>query len=138
MKFFSRLTLFLLLLSLFIAFNATSGKAEIKGKMLLENCKEAVKYIENKNDSSINHSAVNFCIGYISGVNDLHTKFIDSVATFEPPIYCTPANTQIEEMIKIVVKFLEQHPQDLTYQGAELTVSALRDAYPCPNNTPPK
>jgi hypothetical protein len=138
MKFLSRLTLFLLLPSLLIAFNATSGKAEINGKMLLENCKEAVKYIENKNDSSINHSAVNFCIGYISGVNDLHTKFIDSVACFEPPIYCIPANTQIEEMIKIVVKFLEQHPQDLTYQGAALTVSALRDVYPCNYGTPQK
>jgi hypothetical protein len=138
MKFLARLTFFLLLPSLFIAFNATSGKAEINGKMLLENCKEAVRSMGNKNDPSINHSSVNFCVGYISGINDLHLEFIESVASFEPPIYCAPPNTQIEEMIKIVVKFLEQHPQDLTYQGAELTASALKIAYPCGYNTPQK
>ena len=125
------LTFFLLLPSLFIASNASAGIAEIDGNALLDNCKEAVRYWENKNTPAVNFSAVNFCIGYMSGINDLHKTFVKSVASFEPPLFCTPPAIKIEELVKVVVKFLEAHQENLSFQGSELTIPALREAYPC-------
>ena len=129
-----KLAFSLFVLFLFIA-SATSVKAEIDGNMLLQNCNEAVRFMQNKNVPSPNYSAVNFCVGYISGVNDLHTTFIRSVACFDPPVFCNPQPTEIEQLVKIVVEFLKAHPEDLHFQGSVLTVSALKEAFPCTHKT---
>lgn len=127
-----KLTLLLLFTSLFIPSTATSGMAEIDGNMLLDNCKEAVRYMENKNAPSINFSSVNFCMGFISGVNQLHTAFVSSVSCFDPPMFCGPPPANSEDLIKMVVKFLKTNPQDLHFQGSVLTIAALKEAFPCP------
>jgi hypothetical protein len=133
-----KLALSFFVLFLFIASVTSSVKAEIDGSMLLENCNEAVRYMQNKNAPSPNFSAVNFCVGYISGVNDLHTTFVRSVACFDPPLFCNPQPAEIERLVKIVVEFLKAHPEDLHFQGSVLTVSALKEAFPCTYNTSQK
>jgi len=133
-----KLALSIIVLFLFIASVTTSAKAEIDGSMLLQNCIEAVRYMQNKNAPSPNISAVNFCVGYISGVNDMHTTFVRSVACFDPPVFCNAPPADIEKLVKIVVEFLKAHPEDLHFQGAVLTVSALKEAFPCTYNTSQK
>ncbi len=73
---------------LFVISTASPGWAEINGKVLLDNCKEAVRYMDDKNASSINFSLLKFCVGYISGVNDLRKTCVDSVSNFEPLLFC--------------------------------------------------
>ena len=133
-----KLALSIIVLFLFIASVTTSAKAEIDGSMLLQNCIEAVRYMQNKNAPSPNITAVNFCVGYISGVNDMHTTFVRSVACFDPPVFCNAPPADIEKLVKIVVEFLKAHPEDLHFQGAVLTVSALKEAFPCTYNTSQK
>jgi len=125
-------TLLLIIVSLFIACSASSSLAEIDGNMLLENCNEAARYLGNKNNLPVNFSSVNLCVGYISGVNDLHTTFVGSVACFDPPVFCSPRPAHLEQLVKIVVNYLKKHPEDLHFQGSVLTVAALKDAFPCP------
>ncbi len=127
-----KLTFLLLIASLFIASSASPGMVEIDGNMLLENCQEAVRYMDNKNTQSVNLSSVNFCVGYISGVNDLHTTFVGSVACFDPPVFCSPRPANLEQLVKIVANFLNAHPENLHIKGSVLAVAALKDAFPCP------
>ena len=138
MKLFKRLTFILLILSLFIAFNARFGKAEIDGYKLLYYCKEAVRNIENKNAPSIDFSAVNFCVGFISGINEMHTAFVKSIACFDPPVFCAPMSIDSEQLVMNVFNFLKAHPEDLHFQSSVLTISALKEAFPCPYHTKEK
>jgi len=120
-----------LFIALILAFTVSPGLAEIDGNMLLDNCKEAVSYLENENDPSINLSAVNFCVGFVSGVNEVHNTFVSSVSCFDPPVFCIPPQTKPEQLVKVVFKFLKSHPEDLHYQGSVITISALKEAFPC-------
>jgi hypothetical protein len=127
-----KLVLFVLTASLLISCIAPHVRAEVDGTILLDNCTEAIKYIDNKNDPSINFTAVNYCVGYISGINDLHTSFIASVSCFDPPKYCVPQQIKPEQLVQVIVRFLNIHPEDLHFQGSDLIIAALKDAFPCP------
>ena len=130
-----KLTLLLLMASLFITSSASPGIAEVDGEMLLENCQEAVRSMDDKNAAAVNFSSVNFCVGFISGVNDLHTTFVGSVSCFDPPLFCSPRPADLEQLVKIVSVYLKAHPEDLHFNGSVLTVAALKDAFPCPYST---
>ena len=127
-----------LIASTTFASTAYLGKTEIDGNVLLNKCDEAIKYIENRNAPHIDISAVNFCVGFISGVNEMHTAFVKSVTCFDPPVYCAPISVSSEQLVKNVVNFLRAHPEDLHFHGSFLTLSALKKAYPCDYNTTPK
>ena len=118
--------------AILIAFAASPAMAEIDGNMLLDNCNEAVRYLEDKNAPSINFSAVNFCVGFISGVNEVHSTFVSSVSCFDPPVFCIPPKTNQEQLVKVVFNFLKSHPEDLHYKGSVIAISALKEAFPCP------
>jgi hypothetical protein len=121
--------------SLLISCITSHGRTEVDGNMLLNNCLEAIKYIDNKNDPTINISAANYCVGYISGINDLHAYFVSSISCFDPPKYCLPQETNSEQLVKIIVKFFKTHLEDLQFQGSDLVIVALKEAFPCPSNT---
>ena len=124
-----RVTLVLLVVaSLFIASPVLAG---IDGSKLLDDCQEAIRFQENKNAPSINFSSVNICTGYILGISDLHANFVSSVGCFDPPFFCKPPPADLEQLVKIVVKFLKENPQDLHFQGSVLTMAALKEAFPC-------
>jgi len=127
-----KLTLPLIIASCFVASSACPARAEIDGTTLLDTCKEAARYMADKNDSSINFSSVNFCAGYISGVKSLHASFVSSVACFDPPAFCLPADTNVEQLVHVVVSFLKNNPEDLHFPGSDLTVAAFKEAFTCP------
>jgi hypothetical protein len=120
---------------LFTVLTVSPVMAEIDGSVLLDNCNKAVLSMENRDALSVNSSAVNFCLGYITGVNDLHASFVRSISSFEPPLFCAPPATGIEHLVRTVVKFLKAHPEDLSFPGSALTIDALKEAYPCPYST---
>jgi len=131
-------TLILLIASLFISCIASQVRAEVNGSKLLDNCLEAIKYIDNRNDPSINSASVNFCVGYISGVNESHSTFVSSVACYDPPVFCNPSHDNLNQLVKITINYLKRHPDYLHYDGSFLILSALKEAFPCSHNTPQK
>ena len=125
-------TLILLIVSFFIASFASHARAEVDGAMLLNNCADAVKYMENNKDPSINFASVHFCFGYISSINDIHNNFVSSVACFDPPVFCAPSPADMEQYVKIIVRYLKSHPEYLPDDGSVLALAALQEAFPCP------
>lgn len=68
------------------------------------------------------------CAGYMMGFSDLasHVKIVPIAAR------CIPAGSTADQLRRIVVKFLKDHPEELHFTGASLTDYALSQAFPCP------
>lgn len=59
--------------------------------------------------------------GYVMGVHDS----LDGV------VFCTPDNAKAGQILAVVKKYLQQHPE-LWSKGADLlAAAALKDAFPC-------
>lgn len=71
---------------------------------------------------------VGLCEGYIAGVNDAAIGYgSDSMKS----LYCVPPNAEMEQLIRVVKKSLEDNPSHLHFPSSVLVVHALKDAFPC-------
>ena len=46
--------------------------------------------------------------------------------------FCQPLNNPYKELLTVVVRFLDAHPERLNEKFGILALEALRGAYPCP------
>ncbi len=101
------------------------------GNDLIQNCKLAVA-IEDRNSDSLSDTdwmKATHCLGLIDGVSGLNALYqgLKYRTTF-----CLPQNgLQSIQGARIVVKYLEEHPELLHKSDVELTALALQKAYPC-------
>lgn len=69
------------------------------------------------------------CVGFVSAVADLMTAV---------PLYgrraCLNSAFKIQDGVTVVQRWIEAHPNDIPYDGREIVVVALSEAYPCPSN----
>jgi hypothetical protein len=73
---------------------------------------------------------VGTCLGFISGVVDLNTMDLDIL---KKPIHtwCVPDGVTTTQLAKVVVKYGNDHPEELHYPGVMVVVGALVGAFPC-------
>jgi len=69
------------------------------------------------------------CEGYIAGVSDT-TQGYDSVAP-KNRLYCLPSNVDMDQLIRVVKKWLEDNPSQLNLPAHILVKRALGEAFPC-------
>ena len=69
------------------------------------------------------------CVGFVSAVADLLNAI---------PLYgrraCLPSAFKIQDGVTAVQRWIEAHPNDLAYDGREIVIVALSEAYQCPGN----
>jgi hypothetical protein len=77
------------------------------------------------------------CIGLVWGISAMAS--ISRLASPPlPTLSCQPPELSTVQVARIIVRFLETHPELLHYDGPMLAVYALQDAFPCPAPaTPP-
>ena len=66
------------------------------------------------------------CATYISGVADATRG-----TTWDGVPYYMPMGVSGGQLNKVVIKFLNDHPESLHFPAASLTQSALLEAFPC-------
>ena len=74
------------------------------------------------------------CLGYIRAVSDAVQSSANS-KTGVPALFCIPggeAGVTSGQVVKVVIKYLEEHPQDLHKDAAGLVMSGLAEAFPAP------
>ena len=73
---------------------------------------------------------VGMCLGFISGVDDLNTMDSDILKT---PIHawCVPGGVTTTQLAKVVVKYGNDHPEELHFPAVAVVVGALVGAFPC-------
>ena len=71
-----------------------------------------------------------YCYGVMKGVTSMMEVFQisdDSVART-----CLPGGVAVEQQARVVIKYFNEHPEELNEDHALLVMLAFTDAYPCP------
>jgi hypothetical protein len=72
------------------------------------------------------------CMGFIAGVLDR-----DTIATTDETghpagrNFCVPAEASTTQLAKVVVKYGDDHPQQLHLPAVVIVLLAMKDAFPC-------
>jgi hypothetical protein len=74
------------------------------------------------------------CIGYLAGFMDgvvTEVVFAESVTKEKPPVpYSWPEGVELGEILRIVLKYIKDHPEAVHLQTAVLALRALQEAFP--------
>lgn len=108
-------------------------------KDLKTDCEEAIRLDSDKNASNVNTLRVGSCYGYMDGVIDTQTffawVFAGKKGTFEEAkkyfLFCINEGVTRVQIATIVVKYLNDHPDELQHSPASTIIASLMDAYPC-------
>ena len=127
-------TLLTLLLILLSCATVARASEEPTGIELLQECQAAtVEHPTATDDYRGSH-----CIGYLAGVTDtlrmweyLNKDAHAGKLAPPTPLACIPDAVTRFELVKVVVKYLDDNPKELHLGYAPLVYLALWDAYPC-------
>ncbi len=79
------------------------------------------------------------CLGCVTGVADEHFNCQTSEASSAAPLdptkhFCLPDGVTPNQTVRVVVKWLEDHPAQLHESAVELVLGALKENFPCHKN----
>lgn len=122
-------TLAYLLPAAMIGLLPSSVRAE-DGNSLLKRCAQAETASDGQT-SGTKAVDVFSCFGYVQGVIGLNS-FYQHTANFSClPEFCPPEKVPNIQAVRVLVKYLKEHPANLDLHETVLTVAAFRDAWPC-------
>ena len=115
-----------------LSFSADGAESqEIDGNVLLRGCNSLLRASEG--DVSHRDAGEYFCLGLVLGIDDTIVvqnakagNVLDARALF-----CSPARGKIVQSIRVVVKYLNDHPERLNERSSALAIEALMKAFPC-------
>ena len=117
---------------LFAPFADAGDKNFSDGRKLLEVCNITEKAMDQNvpMENIYKHSAldIGYCFGYVEGIvglNSIYKPFRREIA------FCPPAGYTNEQGVRILTKYLRQHPEALHQRGIGLAWYAFREAFPC-------
>ncbi len=117
-----------LLLIIILAFSGVSAQTDT-GMDLLRGCNAIIQAEEGKEVSMEDQLMSFYWIGYLGGFNDA-AVLIDTAAAHG--IYCVPpTGIENDQLVRVVKKYLDEHPEDLHQSARILILFALREAFPC-------
>lgn len=75
-----------------------------------------------------------YCFGYLRGLVEGNIAIPQWLADDEKAkgMFCVPPEGQNEQIARVVIQYLEAHPQDLHQSAVALSLAALYRAFPCP------
>lgn len=101
---------YLLTIVLLFSFNQAAALGFITGSRLLEVC-------EARLSETGSAAKGNICLGFVMGIADAHDTFTDWGVM--SPRWCFPDNIETGQLIRIVTKSLQEHPEDLHLSGIQ-------------------
>ncbi len=119
--------LFCFILGVFISHTSISSPS---GNELLRSCGAAIKQQDGIKISPKESLEALWCIGYLAG-------FLDAVGLSPPKfdgkqIICPPKEgISTEQLIRVVTKWLHEHPEHLHESGRMEALLAISRAFPC-------
>jgi len=112
----------LLILSLVVSLNVSATDT---GNVLLADCAEVM---EPRSDKNINILNASVCVSFIHGMRiatDIHQHQL------KVSLFCTPHKVSAMQTVRIVYKYLQEHPEKLHESKNWLVLYALEEAFPC-------
>lgn len=107
-----------------------AGNYHYKAEVLVGVCKAVENVnIDGKTVPLKDAMAVGTCLGFISGVADLNTMDLDILKTHHA--WCVPDGVTTTQLAKVVVKYGNDHPEELHFPAVVVVAGALVGAFPC-------
>jgi len=117
------------LVFLAVVFLWSSASAQATGTRLLRMCQAAEKHFDKQTITNDEAIFAGFCVGFISGVEEADARINGQGKA--PGGVCLPATAGAEQMVRVVLKWMREHPDKLNLSGEEVVVDALKAAFPC-------
>jgi hypothetical protein len=108
--------------------NSFAEREGLDGNTSLKICKDALKFVEEQQLSTQEKINGSYCGGFLLGFYESH--LIEQENT-KPKLYCMPHDIKTEQLNRIFVKYLEEHPERLREETADLLYASLKNAFPC-------
>jgi hypothetical protein len=113
--------------------------SSVDGNVLLTKCHPALQMAEvTPKLSQDEWAAALYCLGFVQGAMDAdavwqtaQTKALGAKA-HSILFYCAPQDASWPQIIRILVKWLEDNPDKLNLPGYDVINFAMSKAYPCP------
>ena len=108
----------------------------LDGNQLLAQCTNLLSVVDQTSKSEKPGESAfqsGSCTGIALGVT--HTILVYNLAA-EPskPLACLPSTgIQTGQAVRIIVKYMQEHPEDLHQDAVAIAVVALGQAFPCPH-----
>lgn len=110
-----------------IANQAMCDDKIVDGNLILEHCIKVQQFFEGR--SSADSSKAGICVGYIQGARDMHDVY--QFASKATPLFCIPSQVPNGQLVRILLKYLQSHPEKLHLNGGFLCSLAFVEAFPC-------
>ncbi len=94
------------------------------GNKLLSQCNAALSEPQR-----INFLDAGYCMGFLNGLTTT-TSIMTKVFNISRP-FCMPNNVTTGQSVRIVVKYLKDHPESLHEDEGFLAMLAFIEAFPC-------
>jgi hypothetical protein len=111
--------------------------SDYTGLELQQRCKAAGEYAKSHTPADTDIFQVMGCIGYFEGVMDTYEFWGESNDSMHTKLHapaCIPNGVTVAEAIRVVLKFLDDHPNMLHEPERLVVGQALAAAYPCKAN----
>ncbi|MFY9513439.1 MAG: Rap1a/Tai family immunity protein [Rubrivivax sp.] len=107
-------------LSLALCAALPASAQRITGSILLEHCQSRL--------AGRSGFESGLCIGTMAGALEAH----DTLSERDERLYCMNGKSiSNDHAVRIVVRYLREHPEQLERSAATAVIFAMRDAYPC-------
>lgn len=110
------------------------GLASATGNTLLKQCSDLITMLETQKmpDDSFD---IGMCGGYLKGIretNGLHRVLAKQVGIKQTTVlFCIPQEVSIEQLARVVVKFMKENPENLHEHEIHNAWLAFKSAFPC-------
>jgi hypothetical protein len=75
---------------------------------------------------------LSYCAGLVTGIIALNDTYRQYALKKDVPLFCAPKDgVPIEEGARVIVKYLQDHPEQLHFTDATLAILAFKSAFPC-------
>lgn len=103
------------------------------GEFLLESCSGALSPIKGETPKSKEAFQHGYCHGLLRGIRNAVIVYEDIIFSKIElnGLFCMPRDISGKQSIRVVVKYLNDHPEKLHEYDALLAMSALKEAFPC-------
>lgn len=103
----------------------------VDGNQLLKQCQVVINREAGQAVSADEKDDSLLCLAYIEGVLDTQGATNDLHPELKSFRYCIPDDVPIVQSVRIIVKFLKEHPKNLNVRASLLVLGAMVDAFPC-------
>jgi hypothetical protein len=97
------------------------------GSTLLRQCQAAAKVAGGGRYTTQESIDGAFCRGYVAGAVDQMVGLSVQTST----MYCIPSNSDNDQLLRVVLKYLNDNPATLNYPAGAAVAKAVIAAFPC-------